>query len=98
MQEERVPENENLRAVEERLAEDKARRAQQAAKTQRFAASLNVGGSAAGAVGLGLVAGVLAIFAFNAASPLLWGLVALLAVACAVDAWWLWRTGSRGSR
>ena len=98
MQEERVPENENLRAAEARLTEENARRAQQRLKTQRFAASLDAGSSAAGAVALGLIAGVLAIFAYSAASPLLWVVVGVLAVACGGDAWWLWRTGSRGSR
>lgn len=98
VQEDRVPENENLRAVKARLAEEEARRAERRVKTQRFAGSMNVAGQAAGAVGLGLTAGVLALVAFDSASPLLWIVAAALAVACAVDAWWLWRVGSRGSR
>lgn len=95
MTEDRVPENENLRAAEARLAKEDKLRAERHARAQRSAGMLSVGSSAAGAVGLGLVAGILAIFAFKDASPLLWSLVAVLSVACAADAWWLWRAGSR---
>ena len=96
MQEDRVPENENLRAVKARLAAEEARVAQRRQATRRYASSVNVAGQAAGAVGLGLVAGVLAIFAFDSASPVLWVVAAVLAVACVVDAWVLYRAGSRG--
>lgn len=92
---ERVPESRALREVKARLAEEEARAAARRAAGRRFATAAYLSGEAAGVVALGLVAGIVALFALGSSSPLLWVLAGVLALACAVDGWIVVRRGNR---